>query len=92
MFPPRLTKVTNWLGEQAPYVYDGDGRLATSTQFNGITTAYTYDAASRLTTMGSEAANYQLVSSISLRLFLRKVFAGHGKACPLPAPYYERTA
>ena len=49
----------HWLGGQATYAYDQDGRLATFTQFNGIVTTYTYDAASRLTGMGSAAASFQ---------------------------------
>ena len=51
--------VTDWLGGQATYGYDQDGRLATFTHFNGIATSYTYDAASRLTGIGSVVASYQ---------------------------------
>ncbi|MGO9020297.1 MAG: RHS repeat domain-containing protein [Syntrophobacteraceae bacterium] len=54
-----MITVTDWLGEQATYAYDQDGRLSSFTQFNGIVTAYSYDAASRLTSMGSAAASYQ---------------------------------
>ncbi|MGO9020298.1 MAG: RHS repeat domain-containing protein [Syntrophobacteraceae bacterium] len=54
-----MIKVTDWLGGQATYAYDQDGRLATLTQFNGIVTTYSYDAASRLTGMGSAAASCQ---------------------------------
>jgi len=59
MLPSRLATVTNWLDEQATYVYDKAGRLASFTQFNGITTTYAFNAASRLTAMGNEVANYQ---------------------------------
>ncbi|MER7795460.1 RHS repeat-associated core domain-containing protein, partial [Streptomyces sp. NPDC097640] len=45
----RLTQVTNPLGEQWRYAYDGAGRLIAETDFNGRTFTYTHDATGRLT-------------------------------------------
>ncbi len=58
----RLEHVRNWLRdtvyEEATYTYDAAGRLQTFTQFNGIQTAYTFDAADRLTDTVSAVAEY----------------------------------
>jgi RHS repeat-associated protein len=40
----RPTKVTDPLGHETKYVYDGDGNLERLTDANGHTTTYTYDA------------------------------------------------
>jgi RHS repeat-associated protein len=45
-----LTSLTNWLSQTAQFTYDGIGRLATIVR-SGITSTYSYDAASRLTSL-----------------------------------------
>src|SRR5262249_52903386 len=57
----RLKRVTDSLGQSSFFDYDLDGRRSAVTRPNGVTTTYTYDAASQLTQMvHSKAGNVLL--------------------------------